>query len=472
MIKINRCVWSFAAFSVIYISLSACSRSSLTPPSAQRPFTAFVVLGEEGAQTARALTEELQCPFIELDGVSERMEVRAPAGVMPARPRLSASVSAKPAAFPVLTCEKQLPPKIRHASIDGRPLPLKKEAPGRIVVIGDTGCRLQKGGAGFQACNDSEQFTFVKVAQLAARWKPDLVIHVGDYHYRETPCPDGNTGCVNSPWGYGYDTWREDFFRPTAPLLRAAPWVMARGNHESCSRAGQGWWRFLDPRPLLPGRDCNDPANDQKGDYSHPYAIPIGDDTQLIVLDTSNAPNKEIKPGDIRLSQYRTLYTQLETLAQRARRNIVVLHHPLLGFVGNYPNPDDLAHPLPENPGLQSVFRTLNPNFLPSNVDLVLSGHIHLFEQLSFSTAHPSQFVVGISGTQLETVPVPATLAPDITPMAGARIQNFDVWNGFGYMTMKRIRPSEWDVRVWNSAGQPVRKCHIAGRASHCEAVR
>src|SRR5260364_442875 len=117
MIKINRCVWSFAAF----------SGSSLTPPSAQRPFTAFVVLGEEGAQTARALTEELQCPFIVLDGVSERMEVRAPAGVMPARPRLSASVSAKPAAFPVLTCEKQLPPKIRHASIDGRPLPLKKE---------------------------------------------------------------------------------------------------------------------------------------------------------------------------------------------------------------------------------------------------------------------------------------------------------------------------------------------------------
>src|SRR5260363_279038 len=54
----------------VWSSLNACSRSSLTPPSAQRPFTAFVVLGEEGAQTARALTEELQCPFIELDGVS------------------------------------------------------------------------------------------------------------------------------------------------------------------------------------------------------------------------------------------------------------------------------------------------------------------------------------------------------------------------------------------------------------------
>ncbi len=471
MIKINR-LWIFAAFSVIYVALSACSHFSLSPPSARRPVTAFVVLGEEGTQIARALTEEVQCPLIKMDGVSERMEARAPAGTLPPRPRLLAPVAAKPAAFPILTCEKRLPSKIRRASIDGHPLPLKKAAPQRIIVMGDTGCRMQQGGAGFQACNDSGQFAFAQVVQLAARWKPDLVIHVGDYHYRETPCPAGNTGCANSPWGYGYDTWREDFFKPADPLLRAAPWVMVRGNHEICARAGQGWWRFLDPRPLSPGRDCNDPADDQKGDHSDPYAIPIGDNMQLIVLDSSNTSNKKIKPDDIRFHQYRTLYTQLETLAQRAQHNMVLLHHPLLGFVGNYPNPNDLAHPLPENIGLQSVFRMLNPHLLPSNIDLVMSGHVHLFEQLSFSTAHPSQFVVGISGSQLETVPVPATLAPDITPAAGARVKNFDVWTGFGYMTMERIRSSEWDVQVWNSAGQPVRKCRIVGRVSHCEAVQ
>jgi hypothetical protein len=50
-----------------------------------------------------------------------------------------------------------------------------------------------------------------------------------------------------SPWGYGWDTWKADFFDPAQALLKAAPWVMVRGNHETCTRAGQGWWRFLDP---------------------------------------------------------------------------------------------------------------------------------------------------------------------------------------------------------------------------------
>ncbi|MBC7490276.1 MAG: hypothetical protein H7240_10280 [Glaciimonas sp.] len=66
------------------------------------------------------------------------------------------------------------------------------------------------------------------------------------------------------------------FFRPASTLLHAAPWLILRGNHESCARAGQRWWRFIDPRPLTPGRDCNAAANDDDGDYSDPYVVPIG----------------------------------------------------------------------------------------------------------------------------------------------------------------------------------------------------
>jgi hypothetical protein len=39
---------------------------------------------------------------------------------------------------------------------------------------------------------------------IAAR-KPSLVIHVGDYIYRESPCPAGDKGCKGSPYG---DNWR------------------------------------------------------------------------------------------------------------------------------------------------------------------------------------------------------------------------------------------------------------------------
>ena len=36
----------------------------------------------------------------------------------------------------------------------------------------------------------------------------------------------------------------------TCELLATAPWILLRGNHEDCSRAGEGWFRFLDRAPM------------------------------------------------------------------------------------------------------------------------------------------------------------------------------------------------------------------------------
>src|SRR5207344_1908266 len=119
-------------------------------------------------------------------------------------------------------------------------------------------------------CNDAVAWPFGQVVAAAAAAQPDLVIHVGDYHYRENACPDNDAGCAGSPWGYGWDTWDADLFTPARDLLAAAPWIFVRGNHESCNRGGQGWWRFLDFRPRLAGRDCNSASEDELGDYSDP----------------------------------------------------------------------------------------------------------------------------------------------------------------------------------------------------------
>jgi hypothetical protein len=86
----------------------------------------------------------------------------------------------------------------------------------------------------------------------AARTRPDLVIHLGDYHYREycdNPAlcaPSRDKGVVI---GYDWAGWNADFFVPASPLLAAAPWVVVRGNHENCDRGGAGWMRFLSPLP-------------------------------------------------------------------------------------------------------------------------------------------------------------------------------------------------------------------------------
>ena len=61
--------------------------------------------------------------------------------------------------------------------------------PQRILVLGDTGCRIK--GTFVQACNDPVAWPFAGLAKAAAALKPDLVIHLGDYLYRESPCPAG-----------------------------------------------------------------------------------------------------------------------------------------------------------------------------------------------------------------------------------------------------------------------------------------
>ena len=120
--------------------------------------------------------------------------------------------------------------------------------------------RLPHQGRHLQACNDPAAWPFPPVARAAAALKPDLVIHVGDYLYRENPCPAGNAGCAGSPWGDNWTTWNADFFDPAAPLLAAAPIVLVRGNHEDCARAGPGWLRLQGPLAYRSRRALPDPC--------------------------------------------------------------------------------------------------------------------------------------------------------------------------------------------------------------------
>lgn len=447
--------------------LAGCATAPLPPDV----LSTWVVLGEDGAATARVITAATACPTLDIDGRPVPMAVRAAPATIAQRPTASSPADSKPSAFPVLACEAPLPAGTQKAALAGIELPLPGHEARRIVVIGDTGCRLKKADHAWQACNDPEQFPFAGVTAAAARWQPDLVIHVGDYHYRENPCPDGNAGCAGSPWGYGWDTWREDFFRPAEPLLRAAPWVMVRGNHESCARAGQGWWRFLDPRPLQAGRDCNAQADDAIGDYSDPYAVPLGGDAQLIVVDTAATSWRGLKPGDTGFARYRDAYLQSEALSRRSTWNLLANHHPVLGFGAGLDKASQLRLELGDA-GLQQSFGSVNPMLLPPRVQALLSGHVHMWQQLSFRTDHPSQFVAGFSGTLEDVVPLPEEVSA-VQPAPGAEIAHFSAWQGgFGFMTMERTGPDAWQVEVHDRDGNVRNRCHLQGRISTCAIAR
>jgi hypothetical protein len=456
--------WSWLAASL----LTGC----VAPPALHEPTRSgstrytYVVLSGEGVPIARAITFAATCPAIDLDGESRAMTVRAPSGTMPLRATVSPPSASKPSSFPVLTCEATIPAGVARASIDGHALPLPKGAPRTIAVIGDTGCRMASAGDAFQACNDPAEWPFAAVANAAAAAAPDLVIHVGDYHYRENACPPGNAGCAGSPWGYGWDAWEADLFAPAARLLDAAPWIVVRGNHESCARAGQGWWRFLDPRPLAARQDCNDPADDAIGDYSEPYAVPAGagSDTQFVVFDSSRVGVAPLQPGSAMHANYRAQFERAFALGARRQNTFFMNHHPILAFA---PNPSTPESPYPGNGGLQSVLQALEPVALfPPDVKALIAGHVHLFEAVSFSTPQPSQFVSGNGGDWVDSK-LPLPLAAGVAPAPSTIVSGIVATNRFGFMTMQRD-DATWTMAARDAGGRAMTTCVLSGRRADC----
>lgn len=468
--QIRRTLLGASGISVL-TALTACTSVQVKNEEAGKLQAAWVVLGEQGQAIARAVTTDTVCPALVQDGMLQTMAIRAPMETLALRKTASKPEDSKPSAFPVLTCEAPLPATTRTARIAGRDLPLPKPVAQKIIVIGDTGCRLKSNDDYFQSCNDSEKWAFREMVETAARFKPDLVVHVGDYHYRENACPAGNKECAGSPWGYGWDTWQADFFAPASALLQAAPWVVVRGNHETCVRAGQGWWRLMDPRPLQKGRDCAQEQNDMTGDYSDPYAVPLGriggEHAQLIIFDSAKMPIKAFAKTDTAYQVYTEQFKTVNKLADAADFNLFISHHPVLGFAVERKKDGDLKIYQGSLP-MQDIMQGLNGTRLfPAKVQATLAGHVHLFEALTFSTDQPVQFVSGNGGSSLDA-PLPVPLAANSTPYNEARLDHFSNSNEVGFMTLEREQPG-WKFQAWNKHGKMIAECRTDGKKTECK---
>jgi hypothetical protein len=391
------------------------------------PPIVFTQLGPNG-MIARAITTEATCPDIVLDGKAQPMLERA----QPAPPD-----------FPVLVCEAAVPARTRHASIEGQRLPLFSGDADRIVVVGDAGCRIE--GSQVQACNDPAQWPFADIAKRAAQRNPDLVIHAGDYIYREDACPPGNAGCAGSPHGDNWATLEADFFTPANPLLRAAPWVFVRGNHEICTRGGLAWFRFLDPRPM--------PATCE--DYTAPYKIPVGS-VDLLVMDSS-ITDDFAEPPD----QVAAFKVQFDTLRQMVTGDSWLLTHKPLYVFGHAGVQNGVEQLFVD----QLVLQEASENDFPADIRLFIGGHIHLFETLSFGPGRPPQLVVGNSGTALD----PAITTP-LTglDMAGLPVTSGTTLDEFGFVTMQRHGP-RWRATLRNVEGKELLKCTLDDDALICK---
>jgi len=421
-----------------------------TPPPAPRPesvarpesvFAAplrtWVEIGSQGAVVRAIVTDpQAACPDIEIenDSVSRTygMQVR----------------SARQPGFEILICEANLPLGVRSAAIGGTRVPVPPLKLKKIAVIGDTGCRIKcddDGKCNVQNCNDAKKWPFARIAGKVAEERPDVVIHVGDYHYRESACPaNEQKKCGGSPFGDNWPAWKADFFDPAAPLLAAAPWIAVRGNHEDCERAGQGWFRFLDLGPVPP--TCNDdPA---------PYGVALPG-LQLLVLNTSKA-------GKEPAGFYSKAYQDLNGLAAASDApSWLVSHHPLWAFI------QDKADLIPVTEELQKD----SDNNLDAKVRLVLAGHIHLFEALAFAPSPPRapSVVAGMSGTKLDK-PITDKLVGQ--SIAGTTVSTAGTSDEFAYAIFEPHQEGNrkgWHMTVHDTKGTTVMVCEIEGDSLTCK---
>jgi len=381
-----------------------------------------------GGLEARAITDGPSCPALQIDGSDSGMTVRS-------------SPSDK---FPITVCSAAVPANARAVSVAGVALavPVTFE-PKRIAVIGDTGCRLK--GDHIQACDDPAQWPFSVIAAAVAREKPDLVIHVGDYYYRETACPDSMTGCAGSPFGDNWPAWRADFFAAAGPLLTAAPWVFVRGNHEECSRGGEGWNRTLAPYAFDVSAVCKT--------FEDPYVVKLSNLT-LAVVDVSKAREETLDQAQA--DMYRAQYGSLEPMT--SGETWLLQHRPIWS-----PGAELGGHLLGDNKTLEVAAQGM----IPGNVALILSGHHHLFQTLTYVSDLPVQIVAGNGGDYLN---LGSPTDPAGWVIEGVKVKSgVDLPGAFGFSMIEK-QENGWRLTNFDPSGAPHQTCAIAGRAADCTA--
>ncbi|MCG6553681.1 MAG: metallophosphoesterase [Candidatus Magnetominusculus sp. LBB02] len=408
--------------------LVQCGGTASLPPSAgkyYKPLYQWVELGPDSSALARAVTKGGICPAASIDSKPVAMRVRA--GI-------------DKDGWDVTVCEVDIPPEAVTVSIEGTNLPLLRKSPSRVLVIGDTGCRITDDE--LQACNNGGAWPFPTVAESAARYKPDLIIHVGDYTYRDSLCPWDNDGCRRSPFGDTWDTWEADLFLPAQKLLSAAPWIFLRGEREHCVLNAKGWFRLLDPFPY--SQKCES--------FTPPYNVVL-DTLTLSVLDSTNADDDKF--SSVKTSKYAAYINTYERSTTKHRWFLT--HRPIWALAQD-PDPDvkpnDKLFTL--NPTLQTAFMSADWDGLLSKYDMVISGHLHMFDMFSFNEqGTPPQFIIGNGGTLLQ----PALSGKVQGYRIGLKtLKNVKSISSFGFATIEPAA-NGWNVTLRDKNGAPVASC-------------
>ncbi|HEV2738980.1 MAG TPA: metallophosphoesterase [Candidatus Elarobacter sp.] len=368
--------------------------------------SAWLQYAADGEAHARAVVTDAACPAASADGRALTMTERA----------------SRAPQFADTVCDVAVPHRAKRIRVGGRELPMPARDPRRIVVLGDTGCRVSALSA--QSCDDPDTWPFPQIARAIADEHPDLIVHVGDYLYRERRCPP-LARCADSPYGDDAPAWYADFLTPAAPLFASAPLVLVRGNHEECSRNGAGWFRYFDAH-----------ATTACSAATEPFGIDFGD-LRIVAFDSAVAEDRKADPA-------RTLvYKQQFAAARKLAKGTTwfVTHRP------PYTNDDE---------------RTAMGDAL-APFDAVLAGHLHLFAAMNVETL-PPLLINGEGGTKLD---------PNYTAFLGFLTGDLHVQGSvfgsahFGFGVYTRTGAG-WTISLRDPDGAERARCTLANRTVRC----
>jgi hypothetical protein len=389
---------------------------------------AWSQLGEGDNLVVRAIVNDNICPQINIDGKQFKMNMRAKPSKL----------------FNNYVCEVVVAGNPKKINVADHNIPVRKATLDRVLIIGDTGCGNNNSMG--QICENPDSWPFPTIAGSIAKEDFDLIIHMGDYHYR---------GCINDKC-YGEGDWNNEFFNIVRPIIHKAPWIMVRGNHENCDRAGEGWMRMLSLFPYHGETSCFD--------FEPPYIMRYND-LNFAMLD--NSAVYDIMYNDKQRLANKPIITLMNKHLRELHKglatheyNWLLMHRPFWSYFAfkPYKSPEDLIN-------FGEVMQNAKSTELLSKIDLILTAHVHVFQALGFNAQdkRPPQLMVGTGGAQLVPKKIFDSLPNNIheLPLEGSKPDTATLIREFGYALMERVKGKHWRIIVKNRYGKQITQCEL-----------
>ena len=404
--------------------------------------------------------------------------------------RLRSKPALAGAAYSALdVCERGIPTGTDNAMVGSRVIPATLPSRiKRIALTGDSGCRITS--LAVQNCANTSAWPLARISRNIAKDKPDVIINLGDYFYREAECPVTDQGlCASSPPPPGNlpvtgsaMSWIADALIPMQPMFDAAPILMARGNHESCARGGIGYFLFFSPQrstalqcaPSIVDGKVVVPSNDISPTWNATWQVGDSDATahtlDIEVIDSAYG-------GDQSVDSYAAI--QRPSYVAAARRVAkgqpdeawLLTHRPIFGMIST------------QYSGGQSVWTSPNQTAasqgLLGDFNLILSSHVHVAQAVNIPN-QPAQLVIGNGGTLLDPAtgyetpkygPLSNVDGSPLSPLATPYPAPTSTWTDvrFGYIiATPGTQTKSWSLEHRDERGKPFASCAVANRLAKC----